>query len=156
MESQLKDYKETVRSGIKARPWPKEMEALFGEGDHFITHYNFSPGPKTWNTEVFFGGRYELTLQVDVEIDYKKRTVVKVVTPPSFNLREVEHVQIDPSGLPTAFYSNDWTFDEARWKRLVVSGGDWLQIGILLKSNTVPGFDQYEKAMRAPRVQVSH
>ena len=132
------------------------MEVLFGEGDYFITHYNFSPVPKTWNTEVFFGGRYELTLQLDVEIDYRKRNVVKSVTPPTFYLREVERVQFSPSGQPMVFYSDDWSFDETRWKKLVASGGDWSQIGISLKSNAVPGFDQYEKAMREPRVRVPH
>jgi hypothetical protein len=154
--TQLSDYKATVLSGIKVLPWAKEMETLFGEGDHFITHYNFSPGPKTWNTEIFFGGRYELTLQVDVEIDYKQRLVVRTVTSPRFYLREIDSIQIAPSGHVAGSYSNDWTFDEVRWKKLVASGGDWSQIGISIKSNAVPGFDQHVKAMRAPRVQVPH
>ena len=40
------------------------MEALYGEGDNFITEYNFSSGPRLWNTEVFFGGRYTMDMQV--------------------------------------------------------------------------------------------
>lgn len=156
MQSQLKDYEETIKSGINTLAWPKQMEALFGEGDHFITHYNFSPGPKTWNTEIFFGGRYELTLQVDVEIDYRKRTIVRTVTPAKFYLAEIESVQISSSGQVGATYSNDWSFDEARWKKLVGSDGDWSQIGIPLKTNAVPGFDQFVKAVREPRVQVPH
>ncbi len=156
MDDQLRQYKETVRSGIKSLPWPKQMERLFGEGDHFITHYSLSAGPKQWNTEVFFGSRYELTLQLEVDIDYDKRTVIHAATRPKFYLREVDRVKIAPSGQPTAFYSNDWTFDEARWQTLVTSGGNWSQIGITLKNIAVPGFDDYVKAMRAPRVKVSH
>ena len=65
----MSDYIQTVKSGLETLPWPKEREALFGEGDHFVTDYGSSSGAKEWNTEVFFAGRYTLTLQVDVDID---------------------------------------------------------------------------------------
>jgi len=74
------------------------MEALFGEGDHFITHYGFSPGPKQWNTEVFFGGRYTLTLQVDVTIDNQKHLVLTNVTAPKFYLVEAGSLIWKPDG----------------------------------------------------------
>lgn len=154
--AQLGDYKKTVKSGIDTLPWPKEMEKLLGEGDHFITHYGFSPGPKTWNSEIYFGGRYVFTLQVDVDVDYKKRAINKAVTSPQFYLKEVDRVQINPSGSPVTFYSEDWVFDEDKWKKLLKSGGDWSQIGIAIKTNPVAGFDSYATAMHAPRVRVPH
>src|SRR6266481_3389857 len=85
----MSDYIQTVKSGLDTLPWPKEMEALFGEGDHFVTHYGFSLGPNKWNTEIFFGGRYTLTLQVDVDIDYKGDTIRSNVSPAKFYLWEV-------------------------------------------------------------------
>ncbi|SRR5258706_3553861 len=157
LQSQVKDYKATIRSGIKVLPWPKEMETLFGDGDHFITHYNMSPGPKTWNTEVFFGGRYVLTLQVDVEVAYSKREVGKVVGTPMFFLHEVESVAIGPTGAYDTRFSRNWNFGEAKWKTLVSTKGDWSSIGIKVKTNSpVENFDYYVKHLRAPRIQVPH
>jgi hypothetical protein len=44
---EMDEYKQTVRSGLVALPWPSEMAALFGDADHFITHYGFSPVRKS-------------------------------------------------------------------------------------------------------------
>jgi hypothetical protein len=150
----MSDYVETAQSGIKTLPWPKEMEQLFGDGDHFITHYGFSPGPKEWNSEVFFGGRYTLTLQVDVVIE--GRTVAKSISPPKFYLSEVEKVVVDNGGAGANF-SGQWVLDEAQWKKLVQAKGDWSVIGIPVKTNSpVPGFENYVKGLRAPRMKIPH
>lgn len=152
---EMGDYKQTVRSGLATLPWPKEMEALFGEGDHFITHYGFSPGPKEWNTEVYFGGRYRLTMQVDVEIDYKKHTIEKYTSPPKFYLWEIGPLTREKGEVFGAKIANQWVFDEAKWRKLVEATGDWTAIGLSVKKdNPIPGFDEYVKGWRAPRVQV--
>ena len=80
----MSDMIKTTQSGIDSLPWPRQMESLFGAGDHFITHFGFESGPRTWNTVVYFGGRYELALQVEVEINYSKNKVGKVVSSPTF------------------------------------------------------------------------
>src|SRR2546422_65055 len=108
----MSEYVQTMKSGLTTLPWPKEMEALFGDGDHFITHYGFSPGPKQWNTEVFFGGRYTLTLQVDVDIDYQKHLVLTNVSPPKFYLFEVGSLVRGPRGVEGADISAQWVLDE--------------------------------------------
>lgn len=79
----MSDYVKTVQSGIAKLPWPKQIENLLGDADHFITHYGFSPGPKEWQTDVYFYGRYELTMVVNVDIDYGKHIVKTNVAPQS-------------------------------------------------------------------------
>jgi hypothetical protein len=153
---QMKNYIKTVKSGIDRLPWPKEMEALFGEGDHFITHFGFDPGPKDWQTEVYFGGRYRLTLQVEIDIDYKTCLVKTNVSAPKFYLLEVESIVRKNGGIE-ANLSGQWILDKVKWKRLVDSNGDWLAVGLPIRTNSpVPGFEDYVKGWRAPRVKIPH
>ena len=49
------DYKATVQSARGAIPETVQIEKLFPNVDHFITHYGMS-GPKVWNSEAFIGG----------------------------------------------------------------------------------------------------
>ena len=157
MQQQLDAYTKTIRSGIDKMAWPTELERFFGNGDHFITHYNMSPGPKQWNSEVFFGGRYVLTLQVDVEIDYSKSEVRKIIGAPKFYLWEIESVSIGPTRLTSTRFSSDWNFGKEEWQTFVRTKGDWSSIAITVKTNNaVPNFDNYVKQLRAPRIQVKH
>ena len=149
------DYQQTVGSGFNMLPWPREMEALYGEADHAITHYAFAPGPRDWWTEVYFGGRYRLTMHVDVEIDYDKHFVLKAVSAPRFFLAEVKSLERLESGQIAAQYSHQWLFDEAKWRKLVESHGDWSVIALpVRKDDPVPGFDDYVKAWRRGRVPI--
>ncbi|MBI3876542.1 MAG: hypothetical protein HY300_11440 [Verrucomicrobia bacterium] len=151
----MTDYKQTVRSGIATLPWPKEMEAMLGEGDHFITHYGFSPGPKEWNTEIYFDGRYRFTMQVDVEIDYKKHVVEKSTSPPKFYLSEIGSLTRENGKVVGAKIADQWDLDETKWRKLVEAHGDWSAIGVPVKKGSpILGFDEYVKGWRAPRVQV--
>ena len=68
----MTDYRAAHLSAKQSLPIAVQMEELFGDADHFITHFGFS-GQKanTWNTEVFFDGRYTITMQVEILIDYR-------------------------------------------------------------------------------------
>jgi hypothetical protein len=151
--NEMADYKHTVKSGLTTLPWPKQMEALFGAGDHFITHYGFSPGPKKWNTEIYFGGRYSLTLHVDVEIDDNKSLIKGAVSQPKFYLFEVKSLKRLEHTFE-ADYSGQWIFDEAQWIKLIAAKGDWSALGVPVKKNSpLPDFDEFVKVVRAPRLQ---
>jgi hypothetical protein len=147
------DYLQTVPSGFKVLPWPKQMETLFGDGDHIIVDYNRQP---EWHTVIYFGGRYELDLTARVSIDYEKHEIKPAVGHPEFYLHEVKSVQHE-NGSVAAYFSGQWVFDEAQWKKLVAAKGDWAAIGIPVKTNSpVIGFDDYVKAERAPREKFVH
>jgi hypothetical protein len=133
------------------------METLFGDGDHFITHYGFDSNPKPWNTEVFFAGRYTLTLQVDVTIDYDRHLVKTNVAPPIFYLHEVAKILRGPKSVEGAEFSGQWVLDESKWEKLVDAKGNWSAIGVDLKTNSpVSGFSDYVQQSRSPRVKIPH
>ncbi len=128
---------QTVLSAKKSLPIAVEMESRFGEADHFITHYGFpSQKTNTWNTEVFFGGRYVLTMQVKVAIDYGHRSFTQVEKP-VFYLKEVTKVtltRIEGVDEPGVSGDNGFStrFSEVEWKTLYESHGDFSEIGIEL------------------------
>jgi len=157
--SGMEDYKQTVRSGLQTLPWPLEIEQLFGDADHFLTHWNFSgDDPLMWQTDVFFGGRFELAMEVRVEVDYWNRKVVKAVSPPKFYLWSWGKIVVEPGGGVTSYRAEDsgWgEFGEAEWRKLVAAKGDWSVIGIALgNTNPVPNFDALVQATRRDRVRV--
>jgi hypothetical protein len=146
-----------MKSGLNTLPWPKEMEALFGEGDHFVTDYGSSSGAKEWHTQVFFGGRYKLSLQVNVDIDYRSHTIKGNVSQPKFSLLEVGSLIRGAKGVRGADIAGQWILDEAKWKTLVKANGDWSAIGIPVNTNSpIPGFDEYVEGWRSPRVKIPH
>ena len=153
-----KDYIQTTRSGIGSLPWPKQMEALFGDADHFITHYGMASGPRPWNTVVYFGGRYELALQVDVEINYRTHKIVKAVSPPKFHLSEIGSlIRNKANQVEGADIAKNWVVDEVQWNQFVQANGDWSVIGITVRTNDpIPGFDEYVKGWRSLLIKVPH
>lgn len=155
-DNSMNDYVLTVQSGIKKLPWPIQMEKLFGDGDHFITEYGFSSGPRVWHSEVFFGSRYTLAVEVKVDINYNNHTVVGIVSEPTFYLHEVESVTVSGNRVRATF-AHQWVLDKAQWEKLVKAKGDWSILGIPIKTNAaVPGFDEYIKSLRGPRVKIPH
>ena len=124
--------------------------------DHFITHFGFSNEPVTWNTVVFFGGRYELTYQVDVEVNYKENRVSRFVSEPHFYLWEVASISYLPDGRVTASYTpGNHKFGEKEWNEFVAGKGDFSKIGFQINTNApLPDFDAYVRAVRAPRVPI--
>ena len=141
-----KEYRATVRSARDVLPIAVEMQRLFKTADHYISHYRFLDEPThTWNTNVFFGDRYELTMQVEVSVDYKKNCIA-VVGEPVFYLWEVVSV----NGREARIGEN-FTFSKDEWKRVHESGGEFSTIGIILNPNPVPGFADYAEALRKSR-----
>ena len=140
------DYDKAVRSGFAWFPQALEMEQLFGEGDHFIS----SPGPtgtRDWNSVVYFGGRYTLTMQVEVKTDADFAKITDVVGKPLFVLTEARRIVKSPGGTMGADFSNDWKFDIDDWKKVFDAKGDFGVIGIKMrKDEPLEGFDGYVKA----------
>ena len=145
------DYVKTHESASTAIPAAVQMEELFGDADHFITHFAADGAPKTWNTEVFFGGRYSLTMTVDVLIDARTNSVKQVGTP-KFYLVGADKVTILPDGREMADYAGDehW-LSMADWAKVYASKGDFSKIGISLKSDSVANFDRLVSGIRKDR-----
>lgn len=150
----MDDYVETMQSGIATLTWPREMEKLFGDADHFITHYGFSSGSKRWTSKVYIYGRYELALSVEVAIDYRHNRIAGAASSPVFYLWRVSEIVNDGKG---ANFAGQWIFHEDKWKQLVQTGGDFSAIGITVETNNpVGGFDAYVQGNRALLVKIPH
>jgi hypothetical protein len=150
LTSTMKDYKATVKSGGAAIPAAAQMEELFPEVDHFITHYGFDNKPKLWNSEAFFGGRYILTMQVMVDVDYTNRKV-KQVGEPRFYLQEIQRIE----GIYHSYAGDGAEFGLEKWKQLFEAGGELSAIGFTPKRSAVPGFAEMVAAKRRDRIPVS-
>jgi len=155
----IADYKKTVASAKNAIPAAVQIEELYGDADHFIIHYgpNFidKNGANTWNTEVFFGGRYSLTMQVDVVIDYKQHRIVKMLCEPKFKLAETTKVEILTDGRVMAHGGEGKFFSLSEWERLYEKSGDLSAIGFQNKVIEVVNFDRLVTSARRDRVHVS-
>lgn len=150
------DYIATVRSAKDALPIAMQMEEFFPVADHFITEYAmFDSKPKTWNTEVFFGGRYTLTMQVDVYIDYKTNRIVNVVGEPKFWLVGTESVKVLPDGRAYHVGGDGGEFGADEWKKVRDAKGDFSVIGIKINREPAENFEEYVRQTRAPRIAVS-
>jgi len=152
----MSDYIATVASARSALPVAVQIEELFGDADHFITHFGFDKKPKTWNTEVHFGGRYRLTMQVLVVVDYKKTTVT-CVGEPKFWLKEISNVEYSPDGGHSASFnsSHEITFSLSEWHGFYESEGDLTVLGVTKNPKTVPHFEDLVSSIRRDRVHVS-
>ena len=151
------DYKKTVQNGIKTIPHVDEIRRMFPDKpiDHFITQFGFDKSvPVMWNTEVFFGGRYILTYQVYVSVDYSGKRIVKTTSQSHFVLVEASRVfDASPETLGADF-SADYKFEESDWKKVVAAGGDFSVIGIAIKTNPVARFDEFVHGVRRDRFEV--
>lgn len=119
-----------------------QMDAMYDDCRHFITYEGNHD--TVWNSVAYFGGRYELTMQVPVAI--RSSTTGKMTGEPRFYLNEVSDVSISPSGQIGASFSRNREFGPAEWKKVLEAKGDFGAIGF--KMNTGPpikDFDAYAK-----------
>lgn len=95
----LNKYEETVRKGMSDVPHAAEIKKVFPNEkvDHFISmfHHDRKQGkPLRWHSQVYFGGRYSLTYQVDIRFDHQESKFLDVVGPPIFVLEEVAGIML--------------------------------------------------------------
>lgn len=155
-QGSMNDYKKTVLSAASVLPEAVQIENLYGDADHFITHYakEFSGATRQWNSEAYFGGRYSITMQVNVLVDYKNNRISQVVDSPTFVL--IEYYQVDhlQDGRLVAHSRGGKIFTLDEWKKFHASGGDFSALGLKKDSNPTEGFDDYVAAFRKDRIHV--
>lgn len=144
-----RDYDSTVRSARTTLPMAVELERQYGSADHFITHYGFrTQKTNTWNTEVFFGGRYTLTMKVEIEIDYGNNSFTRVGDPKFYLL---ETVSVDTGSRMSITFGMDKTLSAEEWESVYEHRGDFSVIGVEINNEPVAGFDEYVNRTREPR-----
>ena len=153
----FESHENAVESGARLLPQVVEIEKLFGSTDHFITHFSprFGKGARQWNSEVYFGGRYSLTMKADVMVDFTKNIVTEVVGSPKFYLDEYAKIVRHRNGRIESHGGDRREFEAAEWDAFFRSGGDFATLGIEKNDEPLRSFDLYIDAMRAPRQVIS-
>jgi hypothetical protein len=150
----MQSYNAVHGAARETIPAALEIEETFGpQVDHFITHYGIRSARNIWNTEAFFGGRYMLTMQVDVRIDYSRRQVVPTDAP-TFFLHEVISVDVLSDGQQHTRFGRSWEIGVDDWQVVYSNGGDFSRIGIVLDDTATPGFSQYVRGLRKDRIPI--
>jgi len=139
-------HQEFARNGLAQIAPAAQMDHLFDDCRHYIT-YEGRNTTSTWNAVAFFGGRYELTMQVPVEIESSRRG--RMSGSPTFYLNEVEEVSITRSGQVGASFSNNLVFGPAEWKTVFEADGDFGAVGFRMTTGPpIKGFKEYARASR--------
>ncbi len=153
----MENLERGVLDGLQKIPEAKQFDEVFGEDnvDHFIS-YSGPDVPSVWNSEVLLGGRYRLTMQVEVKMSNRFDKVVKVVGQPEFYFIEYRSIEISTSGQISARTNHHpeipYPFDVATWQRIYEAKGDLsvLNEAIDVKQDALPGFKEFVEAERAP------
>ncbi|REJ92439.1 MAG: hypothetical protein DWQ34_13000 [Planctomycetota bacterium] len=142
-------HQEFAANGVAQIEPARQMEELFDDCRHSIK-YTGRNSVSTWHAEAYFGGRYQLTMQVPVRIESSTRG--EVTGEPKFYLievRSIHHYGSDGRPGATIEQGNDWPypFSAEDWAKVYEAGGDFSVIGINLKTDEpVKGFDDWANA----------
>jgi hypothetical protein len=137
-------HQEFAANGVSQIKPAREMDQLFSDCRHSIT-YGANDVP-LFQSEAYFGDRYELTMQVAVSIQSASSGVT--VGKPQFYLNEVSAVTVSPSGQVGASFSRNLNFGAAKWQQVYESGGDFSTIGFNVNTTSVANFRSYAHANR--------
>jgi len=121
-----------------------QMDELFKDCRHYITY-----GPNNvplFNSVAYFGDRYELTMQVPVEIESDSSG--SIIGTPNFYLNETSAISVSPTGQIGASFSRNLNFGPAKWRQVYNGNGDFGKIGFVVNPAPVPNFKQYTDACR--------
>ena len=150
---ELECHDKVVRQGVETLLLPKEVETLFGATnvDHFISNFGSKTHAPIWNSVTYFAGRYELSLQVPIAIDYDKCKLIGATNSATVQINEVVKVEISKSGIAGATEKGQWRLSENEWKWLVENHGDWSVVKVPILTNApIKGFDEYVRQGREP------
>lgn len=142
------DYVRTCESAKTAIPVARQMEEIFGTSAvrHWISarRRGLKEGQEEWQTYVCFPGRYELTMEVLIEVDYRKR-MIKQVGKPKFQMNQIESLNFKGNSGPFGVsYDRLWTFSENKWAKVYEAKGDFSAAGIKLAPKPIKGFNIYQ------------
>lgn len=138
----------TVSNGLAVVPYAADLQTLFpgARVANLFSGARDGYDHRTvlcWNTMVMFGGRYELTYQIEVVPDFQDRTIKSVVGKPRFVIDEIDKLVDTPGGLG-AYYRGSYRFTGADFEKVLAAGGDFSVIGIKLDTNhPLARFDQF-------------
>jgi hypothetical protein len=141
-----------IRSGCDKIPQVRQIDRILGNAVHRVSSrmgHDQVVGRYEWSSEVYFGGRYELVMWVDVEVDQRSSEISTILDAPKFRLLEVGRVDLSSERGPSISYQGQREFNAAEWERVVEADGDFSVIGIEINnSQPIANFDEMIKWMQ--------
>ncbi len=130
------------------------QEAFSQHASHFIANY----GQRTstlWNSEVFFGGRYSLSLVVPIVMDYESGEA-RITGAASFVLLEYGEIKRLSNGNLSGTIGREWKFGSKDWKKICRSADDidFSRAGITLNESGMDGFEDFVAGKLKDRVPI--
>ena len=145
-----KDYRSAVRSGRSVIAPAIEMEKQFSNTEHMLIMYGGTGSNKhEWQTVSFFGGRYVLTLSVNVILSSDGSKIVKADEEPKFILWVCQ--EIHEGGGASYDSSRGQEFGLQKWNEFRDSGFDLKNLDPAYDGSTLPDFDAYADSWQQNR-----
>jgi len=119
-----------------------EMEKQFTKTEHMLIMYGGTGSTQhEWQTVSFFGGRYELTMTVDVMLSDDGKTVETVIREPIFYLNVCS--KISDSGTCLYQGSRQQEFGIDKWNQFRDSGFDLKTLDPQYDGRVLKNFDAF-------------
>ncbi len=134
-------YRSAIGSGRVKLSAALEMEQQFPKTEHMLIMYGGTGSEQhEWQTVSFFGGRYELTMTVNVILSADGKSIVSVAGEPKFYLWVYKHVVADGGG--SFFSEREQKFGQEKWKHFRDSGFDPKVLDPQHDGSELPHFDE--------------
>ncbi|MFN0051349.1 MAG: hypothetical protein ACKV0T_04110 [Planctomycetales bacterium] len=137
-----------MRSGYAQIREARQIDELLGMADHAVMNEGVETDEgvkEEWISEVYFGGRYQLVMTVELRVNRRTSVVSKVIGSPKFRLLEIREVQLASGGGVGVSYRStaEREFNSSDWERVVEANGDFSVIGIQIENGPpLPGFSE--------------
>jgi len=144
-------YRKAIRSGRSTLTAALEMENQFSNTEHILIMYGATgKAEHEWHTISCFGGRYELTMIVDVVLNTDGTAVLRASEPPTFILWVCQDTGADGGGA-TFDSSREQKFGLEKWTAFKESGFDLKLLDPSYDGSVLEDFDEYANAWQKSR-----
>lgn len=143
-------YRSAIRSGRKIIAPALEMEKQFPKTEHMLIMYGGTGSAQhEWQTVSFFGGRYELTMTVDVLPSDDGKTIENVIQEPTFLLNVCGKISSD---LGCSYQSSrEQRFGVDKWNQFRDSGFDLKTMDAQYDGTVVKNFEAFADTVQQSR-----
>ncbi len=144
------DYRSAVRSGRSLIAPAIEMEKQFPDTEHMLIMYGATGSKHEWQTVSFFGGRYVLTMSVDVFLNSNGTSVLRVDDNPRFSLSVYRSIEANgDSAAVDKSRGTEFTID--KWLAFKESGFDLKILDPAYDGSVLPYFKEYANTWQENR-----
>ena len=111
------NFKECIKSVPEVMSYPMEIESIGEWSHHSIGKYQKANQEKyEWNSHVYFGGRYEIVLIIDVQLNSTHSKVTEVLSEPRFRLYVYKNIEEEGR---LSEYEEDIEFSLKEWQDML-------------------------------------